>query len=30
MNRGKLTGVAFIDFRKALDTVDHAVLVKKM
>ena len=30
MDRGKLTGAVFIDFRKAFDTVDHAVLIKKM
>ena len=30
MNRGKLTGAVFIDFCKAFDTVDHAVLIKKM
>ena len=27
---GKLTGAVFIDFCKAFDTVDHAVLMKKM
>ena len=30
MDRGKLTGAVFIDFRKAFDTVDYAVLIKKM
>ena len=30
MDSGKLTGAVFIDFRKAFDTVVHAVLIKKM
>ncbi|CAB3993262.1 RNA-directed DNA polymerase from mobile element jockey [Paramuricea clavata] len=30
IDRGNLAGAIFIDFRKAFDTVDHAVLIKKM
>lgn len=29
MNSGRLTGVAFIDLRKAFDTVHHDILLKK-
>ena len=30
MDQGQLTGAVFIDLRKAFDTVDHAVLLKKL
>ena len=30
INSGKMTGVAFTDLRKALDTVNHGVLIKKI
>ena len=30
MNQGQLTGVMFIDICKALNTVDHAVLLDKL
>ena len=30
MDNGKLTGVVFIDIRKAFDSVDHSILLKKL
>ena len=30
INEGKLVGCAMIDFRKALDLVDHQLLLKKL
>ena len=30
MNDGKMTGVAFIDLRKALGTVNYSILLKKI
>ena len=30
INSGKMTGVAFIDLRKAFDTVNHSMLIKKI
>ena len=30
MVKGKLTGVIFLDFRKALDSSDHSLLLKKV
>ncbi len=30
MDSGKLTGVIYIDLKKAFDTVDHGLLIKKM
>ena len=30
MDNGKLTGVVFIDIRKAFDSIDHAILFQKL
>ena len=30
MDNGKLTGVVFIDIRKAFDSIDHSILLKKL
>jgi len=30
MDNGKLTGVVFIDIRKAFDSIDHAILLQKL
>ena len=30
MDSGELTGVVFLDLKKAFDTVDHIILIKKL
>ena len=30
MDNGKLTGVVFLDIRKAFDSIDHKILLKKL
>ncbi len=30
LDNGKYTGVVFLDLKKAFDTVDHAILVRKL
>jgi len=30
MDKGKLTGVVFLDIRKAFDSVDHPILLEKV
>lgn len=30
MDNGKLTGVVFIDIRKAFDSIDHSILLNKL
>jgi hypothetical protein len=30
MDNGKLTGVVFLDIRKAFDSIDHEILLEKL
>jgi hypothetical protein len=30
MDNGKLTGVVFLDIRKAFDSIDHVILLEKL
>ena len=30
MDKGKLTGVVFLDIRKAFDSLDHSILLEKV